>query len=287
MEDVRERWNGAGVVTFCILAHQDDEVAMGPRISERVRSGGQVHCVFLTDGGAGRTRPNRRNAESLRALTSLGVSVQNVSFLGERAGIRDGHLVGQLDKAFQILKEATVTAQPMEVLCPAWEGGHPDHDASHLLALALAVQWRCLDSVWAYSIYNGHRTWGTFFRVAHRLPGFAEGGDWKLSFREGVRQALLCRFFPSQWRSWLGLFPELAWRVVGQRRLVEIRGSLDVIRRRPHDGSLYYERRFGMTYEAFRKLSDRFIREKIFLEPITAVQDRRDLGAVGAKSQGI
>src|ERR1043165_10179605 len=99
-----------------VFAHQDDEVAIAPRIARDVAAGARVVCAFLTDGGA----PAVRDAESRAVMAELGV--QDVIFVGfpERA------LVEHLDAAYYALEEIDAEA----IVTLAWEGGHQDHDAA-------------------------------------------------------------------------------------------------------------------------------------------------------------
>ena len=57
---------------------------------------------------------------------------------------------------------------PDEVYLPAWEGGHQDHDAGHLLGLSLAAPGLRLRQ---FPLYQGAGLPGPFFRVMAPLPG--------------------------------------------------------------------------------------------------------------------
>src|SRR5688572_141948 len=115
-----------------IFAHQDDEVAIVPRIRREVENGSSVHCFFLTDGSANGASPERRNAESRGVLTSIGVAAENLHFLGSVHQTRDQHLEDSLEQSLQLILQ-TIGTQPVHrIYTLAWEGGHPDHDAAHL-----------------------------------------------------------------------------------------------------------------------------------------------------------
>jgi hypothetical protein len=91
------------------------------------------------------------------------------------------------------------------------------------------------------------------------LPGRGHVHRRALPPGHALRHAFLCLGFPSQWRTWVGLFPELFVKRAILRR-EELR-SIDVerVRRRPHDGPLFYERRFGFGYDEFRAAIDAFL----------------------------
>ena len=245
------------MTTLCILAHQDDEVAMASRIWKRSREGRPVHCAFLTDGTGHGSDPAVRNAESRAVLTSLGVPEENILFLGSQHRLADGALFRNVDRGYDLLEEATRDLALDEVLCLAWEGGHPDHDASHLIALALARRRSVLESTWQFSIYNGGGSRDRPFRVMSPIDG-SDVLTRRLSPAEGFRLGLLPFAYPSQRRTWLGLFPG-AFLQFALRRRESTRGvSLDATRDRPHEGRLFYERRFDIPFSVFQEATKAF-----------------------------
>jgi LmbE family N-acetylglucosaminyl deacetylase len=241
-----------------VLAHQDDECPLSTHIACELAAGHTVHCVFLTDGSA-RVDPGVRDAESRRVLGRLGVDASRIHFVGSRRGIPDGGLVGRLDDAFALLEDVVHGVALDRVYCLAYEGGHQDHDASHVVALALARRRRLVPHTWEVPFYNGYGVPGQLFRVQAMLPGRGHVHRRALSPGHALRHALLCLDFPSQWRTWIGLFPELFVKRAVLRR-EELR-SVDVerVRRPPHAGALFYERRFGFAYDEFRAAVDAFL----------------------------
>lgn len=245
------------MTTLCILAHQDDEVAMASRIWRRSREGRPVHCAFLTDGTGHGSDPAVRNAESRAVLTSLGVPEENILFLGSEHRLADGALFRNVDRGYDLLEQATRSLAVEEILCLAWEGGHPDHDASHLIALSLARRHAVLENTWQFSIYNEGRGRGRFLRVMSPI----DGGDVRtrrLSPGEGIRLGLLPFAYPSQWRTWLGLFPGAFLQFALLRRESTRGVSLEATRDRPHEGRLFYERRFGVPFSEFQEATKAF-----------------------------
>ncbi|MFS2137378.1 hypothetical protein ACCD07_15375, partial [Duganella sp. Dugasp56] len=59
--------------------------------------------------------------------------------------------------------------------------------------------------------------------------------------------------YPSQWRTWLGLFPFVLWHYLrhGSQQLQPV--ALTRLDQRPHAGPLYYEQRRFYTYEEMRR----------------------------------
>ncbi|HYU25306.1 MAG TPA: PIG-L family deacetylase [Thermoanaerobaculia bacterium] len=223
-----------------VFAHQDDEVAIATRIAREVAAGARVVCAFLTDGGA----PQVRDAESRAALQELGV--HELIFVG----LPDGKLVEHLEEAYRAIEAIDAG----EVMTLAWEGGHQDHDAAHLVALALAIARgvRCLE----FPLYHGKGLWGPFFHVMKPLHG---GQRRRLSAREVWRRTRLCWRYPSQWRSWIGL----CWPTLLRWNEVVCDASAERVLHPPHEGRLLYERRFRFPRERFFAAAGPFIEKRI------------------------
>jgi LmbE family N-acetylglucosaminyl deacetylase len=221
-----------------VFAHQDDEVAIAPRIARDVAAGARVVCAFLTDGGA----PAVRDAESRAVLAELGV--RDVIFVG----FPERELVEHLEEAYHALEEIDAD----EIITLAWEGGHQDHDAAHLVALALATKRgvRCLE----FPLYRG------YFRVLSPLRG---GERRRLSAREVVLRVVLSWRYPSQRRSWLwlGWWLWLRWSEVVRE------ASVERVLHPPHEGRLLYERRFRFPRERFFAAARTFIEQRILQRP--------------------
>jgi LmbE family N-acetylglucosaminyl deacetylase len=211
-----------------VCAHQDDEVAFATRILHERYGGAQVSVVFLCDGG-------NRNEESRRALTYLGVD--DVRFL---EGIDDGHLVEHLEEAFE---KADTPAHAVYAL--AYEGGHHDHDAAHLVAAAIASKHGadCIEM----PLYRAAR-FGPFFRVLSPI-----GGGWRtrrVPPGDAWRAFRLIFFYRSQWKTWFALTPEGIWHLPFEHTRPA---------RRSEPRRRYYERRFRFPYERFTRLASPFV----------------------------
>lgn len=231
-----------------VFAHQDDEIAAATRILAARRNGDDVVCVYLTDGAL-RVPAAVRNEESRRALARLGVT--DLRF----ASHPDGNLPEHAGEALAFLEAQAVEAG--EVYTLAWEGGHQDHDATHLVALTFA-QRRGLPCH-EMPLYNGHSSLISFFRVMH-----AFGDGWtrrRIALGDGLRVLRLLPLYASQRRTWLGLLPETFLALVIARREVVRRADPARVRSKPHAGPLFYERRFGYPYERFERATRELVRE--------------------------
>jgi len=242
---------------LCVLAHQDDELVMSPRIARDVASGHRVSCVYLTDGSAGEAASDQRDAESLRVLAALGVDPGCVHFLGSRHAIPDGELPLHLGTARRLLEDVARDVPVRRVYTMAYEGGHQDHDAAHLVALAFAHSRGLVGRTWQLPMYHGFRRPWILFRVSdplHRGKGVLQR---RLAPMEGLRHSLLMRHHSSQWRTWVGLAPGLVWGRAAMRREWLLPVDTEAVRIRPHPGPLLYERLFGFSYDTFREAAER------------------------------
>ena len=238
-----------------LFAHQDDEYGAAPWILDELASGAAVACLYLTDGGF-RVPAAVRDAESRGVLRSLGVEDAGIAFLdngGER--IADGALPA---RCLDGLAMAAGWIEgndwiPSRVYSPSYEGGHADHDAAHLIAAAVAQRSGAVGDAWHFAFYNAYRRRKPFFNVLRQLPASAPSRRAPLSTAQRFSLALLCRRYPSQRKTWLGLLPgAFVERALFARESV-VRFDLARLNARPHDGELLYERLFGKTYEEFAR----------------------------------
>src|SRR6185503_17138294 len=77
--------------------------------------------------------------------------------------VQCAYLTDHVHEALAFLESQA--GQADEVYTLAWEGGHQDHDAAHLVALAFA-QRRGIPCH-EMPLYNGYRSPGSLFRVMH------------------------------------------------------------------------------------------------------------------------
>jgi LmbE family N-acetylglucosaminyl deacetylase len=237
-------------VLIVLLAHPDDEFAVFPWIREAVRVGRTVRCVWVTDGGWGGQDVSHRRAESVKVLSRLGVDPAAMDFLGERCGIADGKLYLMLDKAIESLSRSLgATIFGAEVLLPAWEGGHHDHDACHLAGLAVVHDANA--RVRQYTLYQGKGLPGAIFKVMAPLPSNGPTEPIPTSISERMRYAALCFSYTSQWKSFLGLLPFYFLRMLKHDAFVTQPVDPRRTMGRPHLGRLLYERRGGPSWEEF------------------------------------
>jgi LmbE family N-acetylglucosaminyl deacetylase len=240
-----------------LLAHQDDEIFIAPRISYELSRGAAPFFVFLTNGVTGGDRSERDN-ESRACLKRLGVHEEQIVFLGTEFHIPDSQLVSHLEQCFGSLIEKIKGYAFDEIYAPAWEGGHQDHDAAFLIGLALARRVGLENNFWQFYLYNGLNRRGRFFRVFYPLPNKRERRQRKFKLSEGISILRSIFTFKSQRRTWLGLFPQTLIHLVFFRTEVFDRGALEQLAGPAHGGGLLYERWKRMSFAEFKQKARAF-----------------------------
>lgn len=244
----------SGACAVFVFAHQDDEFGCFTALEDALSQGVRPLCFYLTDGGGGSADPTARCAESLAVLQAIGVPETDVFFIGVEASIPDGQLSQHADRALDSVLEKLVGGQqaPQRLLIHAWEGGHPDHDAAHLIGLALAHRLGGLQQTEQFSLYHGAGLKRGLFRVLSPLAANGPVQVVIIPWKRRLRHLSYCCRYPSQWKTWLGLLPfvTLHYLTAGSQQTQAV--HLHRLSQRPHEGGLLYEER-GMA------LWDRFV----------------------------
>lgn len=231
-----------------IAAHPDDEVVGATSLLLRAERAAVVH---VTDGAprdpAHRPgHPDRtayarlRRREALAALAVAGVAPGDAIALPAV----DQEAVDALAPLARELAALVASRSPRLVVTHAYEGGHPDHDATALATRAALVLLRRrtgdgprLLEMTGYHLDGGRLVTGAFTgggprAVHHRLrPGEREAKRRMLD-AHGSQRAVLSMFGVDEERFRVAP-PVWPWA-------------------RPHAGTLHYELRGWTTFEAFR-----------------------------------
>jgi LmbE family N-acetylglucosaminyl deacetylase len=251
--------------TVFLFAHQDDEMGVLPILAELAAAGLPVLCLYLTDGGFRGESPERRNNESLHVLAHLGIGADSVRFIGAELGIPDGGLLEHLATAAQAITACLAEAGPVErIIMHAYEGGHQDHDAVHVLGVRAAQRSGTLDVARQFTLYRA-TTWPLIPHVMFR-PIEANGPVemTSITVRERLRYLWLCLSYRSQPVALMGLWPLIAldYLALGGRQKLQ-RVALARLTERPHVGPLLYERRGRRSFDDFHAATNRFLRSEL------------------------
>ena len=234
-----------------LFPHQDDEYGVFYEIEKSAKNNFRPICLYLTDGSFGEASPKARNEESRKVLTRLGVQEENIHFLGTRLCIKDTKLCFFLSTAVSAIVELIGNQILSGLYCPAWEGGHPDHDALSLIASIFIEKENIKAPCWQYPLYNAANLIHPFFRVLQPLENNGRIVSKRIPLKKRLQYLLYCASYKSQIKSWIGLFPLVAWHY-----LTDGRQYLQPVNRvknyhRPHEGPLYYEKRGFMSWSEF------------------------------------
>jgi LmbE family N-acetylglucosaminyl deacetylase len=239
-------------VDVFLFPHQDDEIGVFHVIDECVKSKWRLMVVYVTDGAWQHTTAAVRNAESSAVLKRLGVSQDSIWFLGQERNVADRGLTSRLEEVFSAL-QARLSSGPevTAIYTPAWEGGHPDHDATALLATALGRSLGAEGRVRQFPMYSAYRADWLPFRVFAPIREAASVVSNRIPLRRRIEHLALCRLYRSQMKTFLGLFPFLLahYTLNGVQQYQSLDAA--VIGSRPHAGKLLYERRRWLSWEQF------------------------------------
>jgi LmbE family N-acetylglucosaminyl deacetylase len=150
--------NGSAVLI--LAAHPDDEAAGAWGWMEE--HAGPITVAYLTDGAPRRRRWRAAAANGLRPGRAAYRQLrrQEAESAWRRypharlafGPIPDQELSHRLAQAEDWLHQVAGRARPQLVLAPAFEGGHPDHDAANLLAARLSQKLGI--EAWEYALYT-------------------------------------------------------------------------------------------------------------------------------------
>lgn len=231
-------------VALFLFAHQDDEFGVFQQMLIEQERGHKVVCTYFTTGIPDGSDPTQRNEESIRLLRRLGVQTIDIFFPGQLLSINDRQLSGALQVASNWF-DAWLMSFPVlaAVYVPAWEGGHPDHDALHAMVAQMMHERQMIGLLRQFALYNGNALPGPFFRVLQPLAANGPSDCTTIPWKSRLRFLGYCLSYPSQTSSWVGLFPFVLLHYVFRGYQALQPTGIDRTLERPHEGILYYERR--------------------------------------------
>ena len=241
-------------ISVFVFAHQDDEFGVYAELVRLIKNGTKVIVVYLTSGSLdGKPRPDRES-ESLNVLRDIGVMKENIFFLGTDLHIPDGRLYEYLDTIYpQILNLLNPMGKITSLYFLSWEGGHQDHDATHIIGLALAKQLKILDNTFQFTLYSGHKLPWILFKLFSPLASNGQAITYKISFYLRLRFIKYILSYRSQFIPMVGLFPFFLFHHIFKGTQILQPVTINRILEQPHPGKLLYERRGIFTYNEFNK----------------------------------
>jgi hypothetical protein len=247
-----------------LFAHQDDEFGVYGEINRLINNGTKVIAIYLTSGSLDARPRLDRNKESVNVLQDMGVLQENIYFCGSNLQIADGKLYQALDKTYLELLSLLESIDAISALYfLAWEGGHQDHDAVHIIGLALAKQLKILDKSFQFTLYTGHGLAWIFFKLFAPLPSNGKIITFKIPLHLRLKFIKYVFSYRSQVTTWLGLFPFLLWHYIfrGTQMLQPV--AIARVLEAPHVARLLYERRGVMQFQQLHKTVQPFINSRL------------------------
>ena len=234
-----------------LFAHQDDEVGIISLIKRKIDQGANVICVFATDGGK---NFRSRNKESLSVLNNVGVKSKNILFVGKSENFMDGYLSKKAITLKKWLIKFFLSMKDIDsIYVTAYEGGHQDHDALHHISVIALNELNLLDKLFQFPLYNKFNCLGPFFSVLKPLSENGKTIDFELTILERLKSIIYCLYYPSQYKTWIGLLPFFIMHHIFYKKLKIQKASIQRLSQRPHDGALLYESRGFYTFEKIQQ----------------------------------
>lgn len=232
------------------IPHQDDEVFIFPYLIMLRKSNRVVKIIYLTNGEYKNFKSEKRNIESIKSLNSIGINKELILFLGENLNIRDGNLIFKLESIYNEIVEIFLKSKIGEIVVPAWEGGHHDHDATNFLISFIAKKFNLNDKVRQFYTYNCNGVIKPFFNVLTPIKTESKNISFKFSLTDGIKSLLCLRFYKSQFVTFIGLSPQLFYSFIFKRKIYFDTGLKNHCQK-PHNGKLLYERRNRFSFDKF------------------------------------
>src|SRR5690606_5233184 len=105
-----------------------------------------------------------------------------------------------------------------------------------------------------FSLYHAYKCPFRLFKVLSPLKFNGRVISSPLGWKERLLYVRLCLSYPSQFGTWVGLFPFVLTKLLldGHQRTQFV--SFERILERPHPGALFYERRGRFYWEELRQI---------------------------------
>ncbi|MDY7577612.1 PIG-L family deacetylase [Herbaspirillum sp. RTI4] len=251
-------------IALFLFAHQDDEFGVFAEIERCLVHGDHVIIVYLTSGELTGQGSAQRDAESVNVLRKLGVLRQSIYFLGTSLVVPDGKLVEYLQPCHAALFDlCSKIGSPRHLYFLAWEGGHQDHDAVHLIGVALGVKLGILADCRQFPLYNGEGLKSSLFKLFAPLVENGPAITYTIPWKNRFRYISYCLQYPSQFKTWVGLFPFLLFHYVFRGTQILQRISVGRLNDSAHPGAVLYARRGSYDPRNFIFHAKKFLRAVI------------------------
>jgi len=157
--------NATRAPALFLLAHHDDEVFCAGHLAHVLREGRPVWLLWATAGGLAPARRRIAEGERVRRLLALPeTQAQSLSLPDQEALLHLPEIEREAERLLALMRADTAAstdaAERLELYVPAYEGGHPDHDAVNLVAAQLRARHDHV-SVIEFPLYRRRAAWVT------------------------------------------------------------------------------------------------------------------------------
>ena len=144
--------------TIIFAPHEDDELlGCSGIIARRIKQGGQVIIIYLTDGRYSRRSPmiapdtlaEIRKREAINAAVALGMNVSNLFFLE----FQDRHLTQFQDAAKDKISQILKIYNPTEIFLPYRKDDNLDHTTTFNIVISCLLDLNLNAVVFEYPIW--------------------------------------------------------------------------------------------------------------------------------------
>lgn len=247
-----------------IFAHQDDEFGIFPEIERQINNQTKVIILYLTSGSLdGMPRPDR-DAESLNVLSHIGVAREDIYFFGTEFKIPAARMHEFLHILYpELIKLLNTIDKITSLYFLSWEGGHQDHDATHIIGLSIAKKFEILDCSYQFTLYSGHKLPWKLFRLFSPIASNGKTIIYKISWTLRLRFIKYVLSYRSQVIPMIGLFPFFLFHQIFKGTQILQQVNIKRVLERPHEGKLLYERRSNISFKEFNGEVHNFIKSYI------------------------
>ena len=234
-----------------LVPHQDDEICMLSMLHRHLANEDTAKVVWAAVDGDAKLADTRK-LESQKAMQAIGVSFNNLVFLD----YPQLDLYRYIAVLVEDLRKIISDFQADIVYCPAYEGGHPDHDTVHYCTVQAAKLSGMNSMVLEFPLYSSAGKRGLLQRIP-RFGRFLPSNSPSFVYSLSASQIRTRKKWWSLYRSQIGLFNLLIFlsgsgREFWSKEQVRRIPSYDYTQP-PHSGVLNYERIFPKKYSDFRK----------------------------------
>lgn len=224
-------------------AHPDDvEVTCGGLIKRTLDLGFPVWYFCATNGAPSdltyypryscdspTSYAQMRREELIQAASILGIEKDKIYL----SNVDDQRLAWHIEESVDKVTELIEEQKPEVIFCPAFEGGHPDHDSLHLISHLAREKSSIKPLVVEYPEYNyfeGNKNFSRF------IPGKQEVYRFHLSSEESLKKGQAFNAFESQ-QKYIMPFLESGIITMELFRLSDFPKRIQF----PHQRPLFYE----------------------------------------------